>query len=356
MPESFHLHQFAAELGSRWKLMAIACGAAAVLSVTATLLQPKQYTAVARLVIEPPAGGEARASMVVSPQYLESLKTYEHFVSADGLFRKALDQFGLRVLTPGRPMEAWKRRVLKVGLVRGTRVLEIGVTIEDPSKAQAMAQFLAEEAIRMSQALNREADNELIRVGEAQVTRIGQDYERAEARWSRLAESEPLEPLQSEVRALESQRSRILRRLLRAEVRAAEKSGKPGADVAAGVLETQRKRVEESLGKTTLLLARRTVQLAQADAQRKRLVEALETSRRQYEAARGSAGYRGERLRLVDPGIVPDRPSAPSLPLNLLAALLFAFALSTAYISLSFGYRLSRDHAAASVPHRVSDL
>ena len=113
MPESFQVHRFAEELRSRWKLMAISCAAAAVLATIVTLVLPKQYTAVARLVIEPPAGGEARASMVVSPQYLESLKTYEHFVSADSLFRKALDQFGLRVLTPGRSMEAWKRRVLE---------------------------------------------------------------------------------------------------------------------------------------------------------------------------------------------------------------------------------------------------
>ena len=35
----------------------------------------------------------------------------------------------------------------------------------------------------------------------------------------------------------------------------------------------------------------------------------------------------------------------PSLPLNLLAALLFAFALSAGYISLAFGYNLSRDQA-----------
>ncbi len=346
MPESFHVHRFAEELRSRWKLMAIACATAAALATIATLVLPKQYTAVARLVIDPPAGSEARASMVVSPQYLESLKTYEHFVSADSLFRKALDRFGLRALTPGRSMEAWKRRVLKVGLVRGTRVLEIGVTIDDPRKAQAMAQFLAEEAIRLSQALNREADDELIRVAEAQVTRIGQDYEKAEARWSRLAESEPVEPLQSEMRGLELLRSRILRSLLSAEVWAVGDSGTPEAAARVRMLETQRKRVEESLGKTTTLLARRTVQLAQADAQRKRLMEALETSRRQYEAARGSVGYRGERLRLVDPGIVPDRPSAPSLPLNLLAAVLFAFALSAGYISLAFGYNLSRDQAA----------
>ena len=28
------------------------------------------------------------------------------------------------------------------------------------------------------------------------------------------------------------------------------------------------------------------------------------------------AGFRGERLKIIDPGIVPERPSSPNLPLN----------------------------------------
>ena len=48
-----------------------------------------QYTATARIVIDPPAGTDLRAAMAVSPIYLESLRTYEQFASSDSLFQKA---------------------------------------------------------------------------------------------------------------------------------------------------------------------------------------------------------------------------------------------------------------------------
>ena len=65
-------------------------------------LQPRQYTATARIVIEPPAGTDLRSAMAVSPIYLESLKTYEQFASGDSLFQKAIEQFDLRCLARAR--------------------------------------------------------------------------------------------------------------------------------------------------------------------------------------------------------------------------------------------------------------
>ena len=50
--------------------------------------------------------------------------------------------------------------------------------------------------------------------------------------------------------------------------------------------------------------------------------------------ARGDAGYRGERLRVIDPGIVPERPSSPNLPLNVAAALLLGLVLPILYLTL----------------------
>ena len=36
---------------------------------------------------------------------------------------------------------------------------------------------------------------------------------------------------------------------------------------------------------------------------------------------RSNLGYRSERLKIVDPGMVPEQPSAPNVPLRVLAAL-----------------------------------
>ena len=353
MRETFNIYELVDALRSRWTLMAIACVVAAVLSVTVTLLQAKQYTAAARILIEPPAGSESRASMVVSPQYLESLKSYEHLVSGDNLFRKALDRFGLRTGAPGRSIESWKGRVLKVALVRNTKVLEIAVTLEDPTKAQAMARFLAEEAIQMSATMNRDADNEPIREAEAQLGRAKEESEKVEAQWSRLVQAEPLESIESEVRALETLRSRIDRTLLNIEV----DSTAQGTAARVQALKSQRKTVEESLARNSALIGQRTARREQVESQRRNALALYDAAWKQYEAARAMAGRGGERLRLMDPGIVPEQPSSPSLRLNVLAALLFALTASAGYIIISFGYRLSRSRATEPryLPSRAGD-
>ena len=64
--------------------------------------------------------------------------------------------------------------------------------------------------------------------------------------------------------------------------------------------------------------------------------EAAETRLRELRAA---AGSRGERLRVMDPGIVPQRPSSPNVPLNVAAALLLALAASIIYLSFAFVLR-----------------
>ncbi|MBV8903693.1 MAG: hypothetical protein JOZ22_08660, partial [Acidobacteriia bacterium] len=63
----------------RWRLVALSCLIALTLAASVSLVSQRQYTASARIVIEPPAGADPRAAMAVSPIYLESLKTYEQF-------------------------------------------------------------------------------------------------------------------------------------------------------------------------------------------------------------------------------------------------------------------------------------
>jgi uncharacterized protein involved in exopolysaccharide biosynthesis len=58
-----------------------------------------------------------------------------------------------------------------------------------------------------------------------------------------------------------------------------------------------------------------------------------------------AVGSRGERLKVVDPGVVPERPSWPNIPLMLMAALLMALAGSLLYVTLEFNYRLEKSAA-----------
>jgi uncharacterized protein involved in exopolysaccharide biosynthesis len=45
---------------------------------------------------------------------------------------------------------------------------------------------------------------------------------------------------------------------------------------------------------------------------------------------------------MIDPGIVPRRPSSPNLPLNVLAALLLALVASVVYLAMRFSYARPR--------------
>ncbi|MBZ5622476.1 MAG: hypothetical protein LAQ69_27640 [Acidobacteriia bacterium] len=162
MPESFDAFRYIGYMRSHWTWIGASCGIAVTIALVVSLILPRQYTATARIVIDPPAGADLRSAMAVSPIYLESLRTYEEVASGDSLFQKAIEQFGLRSSLGAGPIESLKKRVLKVGLVRNTRILEISGTLPDARKAQALAQFMAESTVKLTRSMVSEGDQELL--------------------------------------------------------------------------------------------------------------------------------------------------------------------------------------------------
>src|SRR6476469_3508981 len=98
------------QLLAGWRIVAVACVVALVASAIASLLMTRRYTATCRVLVDAPAGSDARVSTAVSPIYLESLRTYEAFASSDDLFQQASKKFGLR--DDAAPIEKLKRRIL----------------------------------------------------------------------------------------------------------------------------------------------------------------------------------------------------------------------------------------------------
>src|SRR5450755_9652 len=93
MYQSFDPFEYVNYLGHRWRVVVLACVAAVVVSLAVSLLLPKRYTATATVVIDPPAGADARTATAVSPVYLESLKSYERYADSDTLFARAAEHF-----------------------------------------------------------------------------------------------------------------------------------------------------------------------------------------------------------------------------------------------------------------------
>src|SRR5262249_16345337 len=75
------------------------------------------------------------------------------------------------------------------------------------------------------------------------------------------------------------------------------------------------------------------------EAERKAALAALAGSEARLREARAEAGYRGERLRVIDPGVVPERPSSPNLVLNVVGAMLLGLVLPILYLVLELNYR-----------------
>jgi len=361
MSEPFDAYRYIGYLRARWRWIAASAALAVALAVAASLIMTPQYTATARLVIEPPAGADLRAAMAVSPIYLESLKTYEQFASSDSLFQKAVQRFEL----DGRPIESLKRQVLQVQLVRNTRIMEISATLPDPKKAQALARFLAEATVEINRAAVSESDQDLLRGIEQQERDLRTRLQETDASWAKAAAAEPLLGLQSAMEQAADLQSKVEEQVQGVQLEIADLTERAKTAVDAAELRKQeseararltemRKQIQDLQrqgAEREKLLAIRQAHRDQLDAERKAGQAALAAIEARLRDARGETGFRGERLKIIDPGIVPERPSSPNLPLNVAAALLAGLVLPILYLTLEMSFQERRAGLARSGFH-----
>lgn len=273
-------------LRDRWRVMAVACSVAVVLAVAVALLTPARYTATARIMIEPPAGSDSRIAVAVSPMYMESLKSYELVASGDRLFLDAVEHFKLQ---HPESVDAWKRAVLRVGIPRNTKILEIAVTLHDPVQAQALALYVAQQTVKVTRDLSRDIESEAVTGAQKQLDEARARMERAERAWARVSS----EPVNGNVD--------------------------------------------------------RAAQASVAKAEHEAARESFDAAGRQLDEARSGSGERGERLRIVDPGVVPGHATWPNIPLMLFAALLVALVASLFYVTLEWNYGPERTASPRSL-------
>ncbi len=335
MPDVFDGYQFLSHLRARWRLVALVVGVALAISLAGSLLLPKRYTGKVSLVIEAPAGADPRGSTAVSPVYLESLKTYEHFASSNQLFAQAAERFQLRRAS-WRSLEGLKRAVLEVTIPRNTKVLEIAATLPEARQAHALALYLAEETIKLNRKTSRAGDEE--RIAEAR-SRLEQAAKRLQA--ADVARSETTrraatpEALRAELSQLRSLREEVDRLALSAQL--AERAKTP-----ADRLQRQGADLDRQIGEKQQALARRTTELESVAAEYESAYTAVEELEKRLRETEAAAGYRGERLDMLDPGVIPERPSFPNLPLNLVVAAALALIATLVFLTLEFGLQAHR--------------
>jgi capsular polysaccharide biosynthesis protein len=272
--------------------LAVTCGTALFLSLGTSLLLPRRYTATTRILIDPPVGTDQR--MIISPIYLESLKTYEIICSSDSLFLEAVNHFQL---PRSKPIDQLKRSILKVTIARNTRILEISVTLSDAKLSRAFALYLAQQAVKLNRVAVGQTESDLI----ANAEKVSEDA--------------------------------------RARLEIAERAW----------VEVENIPVDRT--------ATRSMLVDVAQAQREAARDAFEAAQRQLQEVRSGTGYRGERLMIVDPGVVPEQPSSPNVALNVLAAVLIGLVGAFLYLALDFNYRVENRFSFADweqyrEPHR----
>ncbi len=342
-PEAF---RYIGYLRLRWRFVAASCLTALLLATAVSLVLPRQYTATARIIIEPPAGADPRSAMAVSPIYLESLKTYEHFADSDSLFQKAVTRLQLRALLGNDPIESLKKRVLKVGLVHNTRILEIEATLPEAVRAQKLAQFLAEESVALNRSLTNAGGQDLIQsfIEQEADARVG--LERVEAEWGRLVSNEPTDELRGAIDRADSLRSNLEREAAQANLELAESANSAEQQSAARArlaeLRKQLETLDRQMAENEKLLAARMAHRERIEAERKSARSAATAVDNRLREARNDVAYRGERLSIIDPGVVPEKPSSPNLPLNLAAALLLGLLLPVVYLAFEMNYHQQR--------------
>jgi uncharacterized protein involved in exopolysaccharide biosynthesis len=358
------LMQFAEYLRSRWLIVAITMVTATGLTLAVSLMRAKRYTATASILIEAPAGNDPRAATAVSAIYLESLKTYEHFAESNTLFAQALDKLNLRAEYGRRPLESLKKQVLRVTKLRDTKILQISATLENPQKAEALAHYIAQQTVELNRSLDRNSERDVTEQATKTLTEATGRLRAAEHARDAFVAENPIESLEEEVRAGNELQARLAREitetredlaqyLAQSQAGSAEGSGDEGlskrqiAGIKARIASAEKEQAD---------LKKRLTANAGLLEERKHRREVLDLERQaarvQYESAAtkrndilASGVFRGERLAIVDPGTVPERPSSPNVPLNVAVALLFSFFASFVYLSFAFGYSRLRQSA-----------
>jgi len=229
MADYFDPIEYLAFLRRNAKFAAIAIGTAVLLTAAVSFLLPKQYTATATLVIEPPAGTDARGATAVSAIYLESLKAYEQLAASDSLFERARQKFHLEEGSGSAATETLRKRVLRVVKLPDTKVLQIKATLPDAKQSQALVQFLAEETVALNRSVENQSEHEALTEVRKQVEVAGAKLAQTRADYNAAVAEGAESVLGDEVRNLSDLKGRLNEQLANAATSLAELSARADA-------------------------------------------------------------------------------------------------------------------------------
>jgi uncharacterized protein involved in exopolysaccharide biosynthesis len=359
---TFDAKDYAVFLYNRWRFIVAASVFAGLLAGGVSMLTPARYTSTASILIEAPAGNDARISTSVTPVYLESLKTYEVFATSDALFLQAANKFQLRGADSGETIEALKARTLKVAKLRDTKVMQLSVTLKNPKDAQAMSQYLAEETVKLSNSIAHDSGAGLVEIAQNQADAAKAKLDETQTALAKETAAQPIESLKPELESMIDLQYGLKRMQAESAADAAEyeslAKGSSGTESSEEKSEQEAyrrrsasMRIRETSARNQAAelekqISAKSTRLAERQSRQRKLEEDLAHVQRVHDAAskraqdlKASLGLSGERLKIIDPGGIPERPSEPRTGLRVAAALGIAMLASVVYLSFSYGFR-----------------
>jgi capsule polysaccharide export protein KpsE/RkpR len=189
----------------------------------------------------------------------------------------------------------------------------------------------------------------LLADAERQVAEARQAFDRAHQAWEDAVVKGPVDQIDAQLQADVELRGKLGAELYAAEADLAEMEASSAREedlraprARLDKLRAAMKRVEETIAREQELSSTRTARANKLESDRKSAETMLRAAESRLRDARATSGYRGERLTIIDPGIVPERPSSPNTALNVGAAAFAAFVLSALFIVLQASYRSQR--------------
>jgi uncharacterized protein involved in exopolysaccharide biosynthesis len=250
--------------------------------------------------------------------------------------------------------------VLKVELLRNTRVMEISATLPDAQKAHALVKFLADSTVDLNRASLSASDSELLDDLAQQANGARQELRQTDTEWAKALATEPVAELSAEMEEVAAQRSKLEEQIQTEEVQIADlqqrlhggentpdlRNEQSDAQARLAEINKQLARLDRDTNEREKTLGVREAHRNQLDNERKERQTALAALEAKLRDARSASGFHGERLQVVDPGIVPERPSSPDIPLNIAAALFAGLALPVLYLTLRMNFEARRAYVA----------
>ena len=229
----------------------------------------------------------------------------------------------------------------------------------------------------MNASLNRQSDEDLSKEPQRIFDASKARRAAAEREKDEFTRATPVEALDKEVLSAAELRSEVGKDLARARAELANYLGQQQAPQPSGTgepqtswtqyeimatrakiqdLESQDRQLLQALNVKSTLLENLRRKRDSLDAELKSARADEEAENTKLSDVKSSSAARGVRLKVLDPGIVPQRPSFPNPPLNLAVAFALSTMASIGYLAIRFAYDRIRDTQRDPVFSRHSDV